>query len=362
MGYTAVHDTLCNDVKIAELTDEDPSIPALFLLVLAASNPWGRLPAHPKLLRARACPLIESWSPEYFEHLIERLVEAGILTRYHCPWRGTECIAVTNYSRYNQSGKQYHRMGKPEYGPPPNWVPPTDLESYLKKVANGTFKRKNLTEEVEKFGVDCVRIGLRASSTPKDHSEGAIPESSHTGTGTTPKDHSEGAIPGSSPDAPQRVPYIDELIQNAAKMLKSREAPKDQSEGVVPKDYSRTQTQTQTQTETETDKRLTTPTMSTPNGRPCAPVGSAQGLNSIPPGPERVQALSDTLSDDLLFEQVNGKRPKDATDKALWDTCKERWLRNAPVILESGEVKHGFGNYRFPGTPARSTAAAEPRG
>ncbi len=305
MGYTALHDNLCKSVHIADMTDRDPELTALWVYIMAAGAPWGRLPAHVKLFKARVCPLVDRWTGAALDALVGQLVDSGLLTRYTCERTGLECLAITNYSRYNSAGRQYHRMSRPEFGPPPEWVPPKDLLDYLAKVAAGAFKRQQLREEAEKFGVDCAKFGLSTSTAPRD------------------------LLPGTY------------------------------SQGLTPKDVTGTETQkeTETETETETEQRLTTPSPTTgDNGAPCAHLVSAQGANGR--ATARSPAPKPELDDDALFEQVNGKRPKDVSERAAWDTCKEKWLTNKPLVYPGGEIKYGWGNYKFPNRPANGRPAA----
>lgn len=181
MSYTALHKATCEDEKLAELADEDPWLFVAWGYLLAAAMPWGRLPARIGALKARACPLVSSLTLPVLGRLVDRLIEAGILVRYSCPWTGVEAIAFQNYSRWNQSGRQYHRMGRPEIGPPPDWVPPTDLVRYIELVMSGKFKNKTVSAEAEKFGVPQQNI-------PKEQSQGAVPK--EQSLGVVPRDYS----------------------------------------------------------------------------------------------------------------------------------------------------------------------------
>lgn len=216
MAYTALFSDATTDVKLAELTDEDPALVAFWLFLLAAGAPWGRLPGNPKLLKARVCPLVERWVSEDIERLTEGLVSAGMITRYTCPWTGTSCIAITNYGRYNDAGRKFHKLGKPEFGPPPGWMPSTELDKYLARVERGDFKRsgKSIDTELEKFG-----IPLEHKRTfPRDQSLGTSPKGPLPGT--TPEHDSAASGKPKECDDP-----IAARIQSARELVTSRESP-----------------------------------------------------------------------------------------------------------------------------------------
>lgn len=154
MNTTNLSDATCSDELLGDLVDEDPRFGALWLYILAASQPWGRFPANVKLFKARVCPMVDTLTGATLQELVERLIAVGMLTRYVCPWTGSDCIAVVNHGRYNGTGRKYHRMGKPEFGPHPGWEPPEQLVAYLRYVAGGRYESKTLEGESEKFGID----------------------------------------------------------------------------------------------------------------------------------------------------------------------------------------------------------------
>lgn len=189
MAYTKLHKAICDDEKLAELVDEDPMIGVVWLYLLGAAPPWGRFPASIRRLKARACPLLESITTQKLATIVDRLVEVRMVQRYTCDWTETECLALRQYSKHNSAGRQYHRMGKPEFAPPPDWIPPTDLIAYLGMVVDGKYSSKNTVTECEKFGVNTA---LLLGSSPREHSQGVVP-------GSSPKEASQGIVPGSSP-------------------------------------------------------------------------------------------------------------------------------------------------------------------
>ena len=181
MRYTKLHHETCEDERLAALADEDPELIVIWHYLLAGAAPWGRFPAAPRLLKARLCPLVDRLDADKLGRPVDRLIEAGMLTRCSCPWRGDECLAVTHFSRWNGAGRQYHRMGKPEFGPSPAWEPPADLLRYLAMVAKGRFRGKTVAGEAEKFGVppDRLAAGGSLGPLPRDHS-GKEKENEHT--------------------------------------------------------------------------------------------------------------------------------------------------------------------------------------
>lgn len=272
MAYSAVHNRVNKSVHMADIADADPELAALWLFVIPASAPWGRLPAHVKLFKAAVCPLVDRWTGDRLYELICRLVEEKLLTAYTCPWTGEEAYALTTYHVYNQSGRQYHRMLKPEFGPPPGWVPPRDLIAYMRKVADGGFKQKTLAEEAEKFGFDCSKFLPEPSELPKDASQG-----------TFPKETSQGNLPGNVP-----IGHFPTAL-----------------------------TGTETETETETEERRTSPTTRERAHDPRrAASGDARRGKATPATPR---------ARDAPFVALNGPQPKDATKSALWSVARKRW-------------------------------------
>jgi hypothetical protein len=198
MAYTALHKVATEDDTLAELTDEDGDLIVVWFYLLAAAPPWGRFPADPRKLKARVCPLVDRLSCADVGRLAARLAERGLLTEYVCRWTDEHCLAITHYSRYNSAGRQWHRMGQPEFSPPPGWEPNSKLLSYLQSVAAGSYKSKRLDDECAKFGVG---VGQVARNTPKEHSQGTTPRDQSRQLKVVsvihelPRDHSLGTTP-----------------------------------------------------------------------------------------------------------------------------------------------------------------------
>jgi len=160
MNTTNLSDQTCTDELLGDLIDEDPRLGALWLLILAASQPWGRFPANIKLFKARVCPMVDSFSGDALQALVDRLVDAGMMAKYTCPWSQTACLAVVHHARYNGDGRRFNRLGKPEYGPHPGWQPPHQLVSYLQAVSAGKFVDKKTGKALREFGAECEKFGV----------------------------------------------------------------------------------------------------------------------------------------------------------------------------------------------------------
>jgi hypothetical protein len=95
-----------------------------------------------------------------------------LIVRYEV--NGVSVVCNKNHFTYN--GKQaWHRIGKPEFPHPPDFVVPDDLLQYLADVGDGKYGNKTLQVECEKMGL--VIDG--SETTPADQSLGVVLGSSH---------------------------------------------------------------------------------------------------------------------------------------------------------------------------------------
>lgn len=193
MAFTKLHRCTCEDEKLAEVADENAETALFWFMLLAAAPPWGRFPLNPRKLKIRVCPFIGRLTAESIPGHIERLCSRGMLVRYVCAWSNEQCLAVAHYSEYNNAGYQYHKMGKPEFSPPPDWDPPRDLTRFVESVRLGKFRGRKYEAVCELFGVPQV-----PGTTPTDDAYGQVP-------GTYPKR----TIAGSGVGGEHHVQEID---------------------------------------------------------------------------------------------------------------------------------------------------------
>lgn len=158
-GWTRLYARATESEHLTEVLDQDADAFALFMLMMAKAGVWGRFPANPKLLKARVAPLSERLTPARIAEVLPILEEpppgeqGGLVQRYTVDDRGTACLAITKHLDYN-ARQQWHRVGRPEFPPPPGWQPPPALCVYLEKVRQGRYRDKT-------FGHECARFGLR---------------------------------------------------------------------------------------------------------------------------------------------------------------------------------------------------------
>jgi hypothetical protein len=147
-GWTKLHERAAESVSLSELLDEEPEAFALFMLMLAKAGVWGRFPGHPKLLKARVAPMSERLTAKRIAELVPLLEKHEVVTGYTVD--GVALLYNTNHFTYN--GKQaWHRVGKPEFPPPPGFCVPTGLAAYLTDVHAGKYKNKTVAGECEKM-------------------------------------------------------------------------------------------------------------------------------------------------------------------------------------------------------------------
>lgn len=157
-SWTRLYEKATESEHLADVLDKDADAFALFFLMMAKAGVWGRFPANPKLLKARVAPLSDRLTAARIAEVLPILEEppagevAGLVQRYTIDERGTTCLAITNHLVYN-SRQQWHRVGAPEFPPPPGWQPPAALCVYLDKVRHGRYRDKEFAQECTRFGL-----------------------------------------------------------------------------------------------------------------------------------------------------------------------------------------------------------------
>jgi hypothetical protein len=157
-GWTKLHASTTQSLKIGNLIDEEPEAFILFTLMIAKAGVWGRFPAHPKLLKGIVAPLSDRLSAQKITELLAVLENStyGLVTRYEVD--GQEYLYNTGHFE-NNPDQSWHRVGKLELPHPPDWSPPPSLVLYLAKVREGVYKGK-------KFMAECVKFCISPQDVP----------------------------------------------------------------------------------------------------------------------------------------------------------------------------------------------------
>lgn len=197
--WTRLYEKATESEHLTDVLDRDPEAFVLFVLMMAKAGVWGRFPGNPKLLKARVAPLSERLTPKRIAELLPLLEEpppgerAGLVQRY-VDDRGLACLAITNHMLYN-SRQQWHRVGAPEFPPPPGFEPPGPLCLYLEKVARGVYRDKTFADECARFRLR-PEVVQRGGNAPP---QAELPLASET---AKPIDETPAPAPEAPPEAP----------------------------------------------------------------------------------------------------------------------------------------------------------------
>jgi hypothetical protein len=128
----------------------DAETSMIYSAMVACRGRWGRLPGEPSELRDKLGPEVGEMPLSSVERAVNMAVSSGLAEAYQCPWSGELALSL----RCGGEGRrQFTRMGRPAFGPPPDWEVPSDLLEYLMAVANGWVSGKRVVAECAKFGV-----------------------------------------------------------------------------------------------------------------------------------------------------------------------------------------------------------------
>lgn len=210
-GWTRLYAQATESEHLSDVLDRDADAFALFTLMMAGSGVWGRFPANPKLLKARVAPLSDRLTSARIAELLPILEEprageeSGLIQRYTIDDRGTACLAITNHLIYNAQ-KQWHRVGTPEFPPPPGWEPPRTLRVYLEKVRQGRFRDKDFAKECERFGLPVEILNGEPKASPVETAPPPQQQLPLAGETKEPADETAAAKPEAAPVAPPAPP------------------------------------------------------------------------------------------------------------------------------------------------------------
>lgn len=176
-SWSKLSSKCAHSVDLAELADEHPRAFILFTYMLASAGVWGRYAADPRVLKAVACPMVESLTRPAIVEALEQLEARGMIVRYDGD-EGEPCLAIANYHEYN-STHNWSRVEAPPYPHPPGWTPPAHLQAYLRKVADGECRDRHgqplaLAEECAR-----LRIDTTAHSAPHTAGHNAAHNAAH---------------------------------------------------------------------------------------------------------------------------------------------------------------------------------------
>lgn len=133
---------------------EDPVAAALYAAMLEKCGPWCRLPSAADELREVVKGQFAELPVSVLDDALEKIEEAGLAVFYECRESGRGAVQLP----LKDGRRQYARMARPEFKPPPNWDAPTDLIEYLVRIADGKMPEKHLGHECEKFGVPVEKV------------------------------------------------------------------------------------------------------------------------------------------------------------------------------------------------------------
>ncbi len=152
MSWTKLHSKLSSSEHFADLVAEHgPWTGLVWCLILANGGVWGRLPRSPRQLRLRIAGLLDSLTTEQLEQSIQGLLAADMLHEY-TDSEGRALLEIVNWWAYNETN--FARVGRPEYGPAPDWQPPDALLRYLALVVDGHYPNRSLDSELQRLRLD----------------------------------------------------------------------------------------------------------------------------------------------------------------------------------------------------------------
>lgn len=120
MAWRAIQDTVGQSESLAELSDLAERV---YWRLLAHSDPWGRLDARPRKLRARCWPML-GFSDEQAGYALIELEAVGRIVVYEKA--GEVVVQIVDFEK-NQPREAFRkRSGTSPYPDPPRGVRPTD--------------------------------------------------------------------------------------------------------------------------------------------------------------------------------------------------------------------------------------------
>lgn len=121
---------MSSDIQLMQVAEENQQAVMIWPWILTMFDDWGRASAHPKQLKIKVFPFVDSITPEVIEEALRVYEKYGLLQLYEVDGRPYMAIEADKWFKYQTHIRRDKRENDDSKIPPPN--PREDARSHAK--------------------------------------------------------------------------------------------------------------------------------------------------------------------------------------------------------------------------------------